>query len=485
MKSVLYIGPAGRQLWNKGRSGWQLSDSPPRRPVWVVTDMAEESFAVLEMPRLFGRDHHDYVARQLRARFPETPYRAVVPTPSSGNLLDRLAPLNHALIGISNTERLSAELAAANVPIAGIWPISLLLVNICQHRRLPTELLAVFPHLDALRIVFIKNRSPVLTRLAPTTDDVRAQAEEIVRTQRYLENTRLLERTGKALPVLILGDTNKYVGRLADTLELIAPPPPWEHKPPADWLFPLLDLAVHSPAGQVAPLQPRIEYIAGRLRHAALAAAIACLLATAWAASDQLVHIFATLKELDEEKANSKRLAAKINETEQAIARFGITPDLMRRVIRLNEQEIAAAPPFEKHLQLIAGAVGCYADLRLTSFEWRVLTASEPACQKGGPSTESPPAASSLQRRVELTMDLRMPASMGLSAHNQAVRAVSSYLSQTKGVQLLQDPARGINDNPMKGGLTPDTVSKSQTWCMAISESSAPTATTATGSVKP
>ena len=79
MKTVLHLTPGGSQYWLKGRDGWQPHDGPPSGPVWVVTDLAEEGFAEIQIPRIFGRDRQNYVSRQVASRFPDTPYRTTLP----------------------------------------------------------------------------------------------------------------------------------------------------------------------------------------------------------------------------------------------------------------------------------------------------------------------------------------------------------------------------------------------------------------------
>jgi hypothetical protein len=47
MTTLLHLGAAGRQLWARNRNGWQplIGEPDTRQPVWVVTDLAEESLA--------------------------------------------------------------------------------------------------------------------------------------------------------------------------------------------------------------------------------------------------------------------------------------------------------------------------------------------------------------------------------------------------------------------------------------------------------
>lgn len=304
MKTLLHLSPAGRQYWRRTRQGWQplTGDPDTRDPLWVVTDLAEESFAEIETPRLYGRDRNDLLDRQLATRFPDTPYRSRLKVDHGGKLIERLVPTRFTLFGITAADKLNAEFDARNISIAALCPTSLLLTRMARHKQLPPDLFVVLPSTAGLRIVFVKNRIPILTRLAPIPDQVAAQAEEIIRTHRYLENVRTLQRGSQPPPVMILGNAAAFAAPLgAARLELVAPPPPWNNAAYNDWRLPLFDLALREqPFGQLAPVARRTVYLARRLRQGALAAAAAAVVAGLLAAGTNAADIFGIVRDKEQ-----------------------------------------------------------------------------------------------------------------------------------------------------------------------------------------
>lgn len=470
MKTVLYLGPAGRQWWGKDRHGWHLLNGETGRPVWVVTDLAEESFAEIEMPRLYGRDRIAFAARQLASRFPDTPYRTLLPG-RGGSLLERIAPKRQTFVGIAGAERLNAELDDIAAPIAGIWPVSLLLAEFCRSRHLPAELLVALPNPETLRIVFIKNRTPLLTRLAPTPNNAATQLEEITRTQRYLENNRLLQRGMHACPVLLLGNPEDFAGLPASALHLISPPPPWDAKSPDDWRFPLFDLALRSPAGQVAPLPRRADFVAGRLRKGALAASVIGLVIAVAAAGSNVSAIFEVMQKQRQLAASAETANIRLAEVERRIEAMGVAPELVQRAIALDTQEIVPAPALDQALNIVAKALSKAIELRLKQLELHLLAAGESACANASATTpQSHPATTTADhsgRSVELSMEVRLPATYGPRDRIVALRNLSADLKRAGNVRIVKDPALEQNQGALQGGAAKE-VEQTHVWCMSL-----------------
>ncbi len=467
MKSLLYLGPSGRQFWCHNQGGWHASScADTADPAWVVTDFAEESFAEVDMPRLIGRDRTAYIARQMASRFPETPYRSALNLGHRSGLIGRMTPSRQIFLGVNNAERLEAELGTQT--IAGIWPISLLLALFCQSRSLPANLLVVLPYPDALRIVFLKERAPVLARLAPTPGDTATQIEEIIRTRRYLENIRAIERE-QVCPVLLLGSTEPFAQPLAAAqFQLVAPPHPWDRHPPSDWRLPLFDLALKSPAGQVAPVSRRTDYLAQRLRRGALAASAICLLAGLWAASSNLSAIFNTLGEQERAQQTARQLRADIARLEQETARFDVDPELLRRAITLDDEEIVSVPTPARHLLTHAQALAETPGPRVRQLQWQILPTSAKACSKSASTGNPEPAPEAAgQRRAELAFALALPTDFGLRDQAQQVRRMSQQLARIEGAQIIQDPASEL-DRGIPLSSTGGADASSHTWCLAL-----------------
>lgn len=475
MTDLLYLGPSGRQLWSKHKEGWQISTATPLKPVWVVTDFPEESFAEIELPRLFGRDRSIFIARQLASRFPDTPYRAVLTPAGQTGLLEKLAPSKQIFLAVNNAERLNTELG--NVPVTGIWPLSLLISLFCLKHKLPGDLLVILPEPEALRIVYLKNRTPVLTRLVSSPNQVQLQVEEIIRTRRYLENTRMVER-GQICPALLLGSAENFAAPLsAAQFELVAPPPPWNRHPPPDWRFPFFDLARRSPPGQVAPLTLRIDHLARCLRQGAFATAALCLVAAVWSASENLQVVFNTLGQREQAVQETRTVQTQLAALEQQTKHFGVDPELLRRAIALDEQEVLSVPAFSSHLETLAQTLSSFTGLRLKQLEWRLLAAGAPACSQNQGATEnaapaSPPPAgtstgSEAQRLIELSVEIALPSVSGPSEQASILRRLSEKLAKIDGARLLRDPAKELDQGTLQSGAARE-AGKSHGWCLSL-----------------
>lgn len=501
MKTLLHLGATSRQYWVRDKSGWRpLPDGAAvdlEQPIWVVTDLTEETFAEIETPRLFGRDRADLLERKLTARFPSTHYRSVISVRREEKLLDRIAPVHAVIFGIDAAERLDSELA--HIPhLAGISPMSLLLAKLGQHKQMPADLFVVMPEQNAVRIVFLKNRIPVLTRLAPASSQSMTQIEEILRTQRYLENLRLLERGGTPPAVLLLGNAQEFATPLAMAhLNLITPP--------ANWRPALFDMALRMPFGQVAPVTRRTRFLAARLRTGALAASVAVVATSMLVAGMNLMTISDTVRDQEQTESTLKQINVQSAEVERRIAAFGIAPERMRRVIEFNDREIASAPSLASHLQLVAAALndgrGTHtADpstpstaIQLGDLDWRLANAGETLCATTGTGTGTPTGAATggtsvatpalsrnnpsgnaqsvtdhnAPRRVELNFSLTLPGIVDARERSQALRAISTRLAQIDGAVLMHDPVVDLAQGALHGSSAAD-VTKKYAWCMSL-----------------
>ena len=472
MKYVLYLSPTERQLWSRDGRGWQRVSGAPQGHVWVVTDLVEESFAAIRTPRLFGLDRASYITRQLATRYPDTSYRSFLTPDQEGDLIGRIAPTRHILLGIDAAERLAAELDATPQPVAGVWPVSMLLALLGRDRDLPADLFVVMPGPGTLRIVFLKNRAPLLTRLTLTPNQPGAQVDEIVRTLRHLENTQVVQRGRHEHPLLLLADPGGLDEPMAAAHFKRVSLPRWEATPPGDWRFPLFDLALKSPSGQVAPLARRAEFLAARLGKASLVLAAVIILAGIAGAGNNLWSLFSMLNESRQVDASLQQINARIAEVELDIGKFGVAPETVRRAVALHDEELVSAPAIEPHMRLIANVMASDPNLRLKDLQWQLLapgvlpcnaTAAPDPAATGAPS----PEAGSEQRKVELGFELAVPVSYGPRDRAQTLRNISGQLEGLAGVTLWQDANKDLASGSLRGGSGLGAATK-LFWCMTL-----------------
>lgn len=491
MQTVLYLTPAGTQFWCKSRAAWQAHDSAPTGPVWVVTDLAEESFTEIKVPRIFGRDRLGFVARQLASQFPDTPFCTALSPPNRGSFMDRIAPPHQTLLGVDAAQRVNAALNALSMPLAGVWAMSMLLAQIGCHKTLPPDVFVVLPQEDALRIVVIKDHLPVLSRLIPGVTQTTEQAAEIIRTLRHLEDTRVLNRSRQAPGVLMLGEPQGLSDLLApERLELLLPPAPWAKKAPADWRFALFDLALTAPAGQLAPLPRRTKYIAARVRQLAYVVTPVSLALALWVASDNLRAIFVNLSDQSQIQDQTQKLVAQIADVEQKIAGYGVPHELLHQAITLDQQELVAAPSLAVHLKQLGQVMGQHPGLRFDRLEWRTVLPGQPICASATPSAAPTPQVAATdasagaqatvpQRQVEISFDIALPPEQQPRARARSVASVSAMLTKLNGATLLQDPAKELKQATLSGGGVRAGTEKPPSWCLTLSAPAPSPATTA------
>lgn len=476
MKNVLYLATSGAQLWRKSRAGWQAYEDPPDGPVWVVTNLVEESFDEIQIPRIFGRDRQGFIARQLASHFPDTPFSAALPIYPGGSFMDRIAPPRQALLGLDAASRVNAALDALAAPLAGVWTTSMLLTQIGSKKALPPNLFVVLPAVDALRIVFIKKRVPVLSRLIPGVTQASDQAAEITRTLRHLENTRVLDRNMKRHAVLLLGNPQGLTHLLAkDHMELIDAPAPWTTTPPTDWRFALFDLALTLPAGQLASLSRRVGFVATRLRAPSYGIAALGLGLALWVSGENLREIMANQSSQNEIQGHTQYLARQASAVEQEMAGFGVPANLVHRAVALDQEEIASAPSLPAQMQQLGQIIGQQPALRLSQFEWRMVPSGEVPCTRGAPTPASVPTepvaeAAVPKRQVEISFDITMPQEQPAKARAQTVASLSARLAKLEGVALILDPAKDLPQATLSGGsgsASPVT-EKTMSWCLAL-----------------
>jgi hypothetical protein len=470
MKQLLYLNAAGRQLWTKTDQGWQPHDGEPKGHVWIVTDFSEESIAEIKTPRLMPTDRSAFLARQLATRYPETPYRGYLTPDPGSDLLSRIAPIRHVAFGVDAAARLDEELDKGNISCAGVWPMSMLLAAYGHQRQLPADLLLLLPGVDVLRIVFLRNRTPVLTRLTITPNEPAAQIEEIVRTVRYLENTQILPRDEGNRSILFLGDHAPLLEAIGTAkLDFIDIP---GDAAPADWRFPLFDLALTSPPGQVAPLTRRTRYLGDQLGKAAMTAIAVVVLAGSILASRNFVSMLGSFTHKNTLQESLRQVDEKISETGQSIQKFGVDPDTVRRAVALYDDEIASVPPMDQHFHLLADAIAPDPNLRVKDMQWTLLGPEEPPCGLSAEAMQSlaatdPATAGPPERRIQLSFELAMPETYGPRDRALTLRRVAGQLATVQGITVWQDAQKSLAGGRLSGGAK-QTGGEKLGWCLTL-----------------
>jgi hypothetical protein len=488
MTTVLHISTAGPTWWKKTPTGWDPTSEPTQGYAGVVTDLAEETFAEITVPRIFGADRANYVQRQLQSRFPETSFRIALPVVSAGSFMERLAPPRQAIAGVEPGERIQSALQGLQVSVAGVWSTSLLLAQLGKKAPMPADLFIVLCQPQSMRILFLKQRSPVLTRLITATESAPEQAAEIVRTLRHLENTHVIERESQRFGLLLLGAAPGLAQALVgERLDPVAPPAPWNKAAVADWNHVLFDMAVKNPTGQLAPVSYRATYVARKWAQAAQLAGALCIAATVWLAGGSINSALQAYSARAALQADMKSAAAKVATTDSAIQILGVTPELVRKAVTLDSAEITSAPSMHADMVRLSRVIGAVPGVQLKSMQWQLLGAGDKACADGAAASAprpqaamgtepaagaamgtQPAAQAEPARKVELQFSLQVPEGTGPRLLAQQAAEISRQLASTQGIRLLQDPTRRLRQGVIKAGGVQAQTDGDIEWCATL-----------------
>ena len=475
MATVLFLTAEGSTWWSNQTGRWLALPGATSDPVWVVTDLTEETLVEIAVPRIFGNDRTRFVQRQLTNRFPESPYGAALPPRRSGDLMSRLAPPQQVLMAIEPADRIKAALASLQNPVVGLWSMSVLLAQLGQAKALPATLLLVLGQASSTRIVFLKNRSPVLTRLVAGSTSAAEQAVEIVRTFRHLENTHVIERGTLRLPALLLG-THAGLGAALTNDRIDAVPSPVQRwtAHPNGWRDALFDLVCKSPPGQLAPLAMRSSYLAQQVQKAARIAMAVCLVAALAVASARVVSIMGDRGLQSGLNTTASQLAEQIARADASIESFGVSPELLRKVLALDTDEIDSAPDLNAQLVAISHAVGSVPSARVQSLNWVIRGPQETSCVSdvGAPTTAPAPSGEASfepARKVELRLVIALAGDAGPRLQLQQATKLTDQFSAIESVLVVQDPARALRDGDITAaGSGQADAQRLLNWCLVL-----------------
>jgi hypothetical protein len=479
LKTLLHLSPEGAQFWRKISGQWLAVEDSGGGSVWVVSDMAEETLTEIQIPRLYGRDRAGFISRQLASRFPETPYKTALPASAQTGLLNRLAPLRQTLLALDAKERVDQVLDGLDARLVGLWSTSGLLARLGVSSALPANLFIVVPASQSMRILFLKNRVPIISRLIRESGTSQSVTAEIIRTLRHLENTKVIEREGDKPPVMVLGDSEGIAQGLTDErMTLIDAPKSLRKAGTSDFKFALFDLALQSPPGQLAPLSRRTAHVAADLNKLSFAIAAATVGIALWVLISSFDRARNDRTAITGSQTTLAALRVKLAMTDKSIAAFPVPSELVKNSLRLERDELLAAPSMPKQLTLISMALAAEPSLRLGRLDWAVESPLSPPCPTDTPVAPAaapvPTAAASdaVSSAIsnQISFDVLMPPSLIGKARTSAIAALSERLAKIPGVTLQQDPARLQTASSLAGGSRQKgTESSTVSWCMRVS----------------
>lgn len=325
-----------------------------------------------------------------------------------------------------------------------------------------------------MRIIYLKDRAPMLTRLVAIAQSASEQASEIIRTIRHLENTRVIDRGSQRFAALLLGGSVELAQALAkDRLDALPPPPAWAALADDQSNDVLFDMVCKSPAGQLAPLQLRASYLANNVARTAKVLSALSLAIAVWISAGSIQTSVQARNARQQVEAQLAQMSNEIAQVDRSIESFGVSPDLVRNALAIDEHEISSAPDLRVDLMRLSGVIAKVPDARVRQLQWRLLDAATAACPLEGAvvadtnptgSEQTPPPA---QRKVEIQMSVALAAQLGPQQLAQQAETITRGLSSLQGSNVLQDPARTLREGDIRVGIQSGE-SQDLHWCISL-----------------
>lgn len=472
MKTVLFIDSSGMRYYRHAKGLWSSIEEPsPKDTLWVLVNLPDESLEVIPLPRLFGRDRTIFLERRLASSFPESTCRASHLL--SGGLLSQGKVM---LTGLSNEKYIVDLIEPLDNTIVGLWGVAAMLTMMVK-KFVEPNLLVILPAANALRILVIRDRVPVLTRYVHC--DGESTANEILLTRQYLENQRIFER-GKSPPVLFLGDPSTVEARLTNAgLKLLSATKEFLPKGEAGWLHPIFNQLVSTPSCQLAPLPLRAKYLVRNVRWAAYAGAIVSLGVGCYFGQAEIRALIELGERAQTLQAEMNNVTAENERLSALITSSGADPELVRRATQFEAQEITAAPSDKAFLPLAAAAIAAVPDARMQTLSFRLGAAGTTLCENSSsaqsdfsqtnsaePEPES--TAENTLRHAEIQMTIVLPEDLSPQEKSEARKRISTALQSLTGITLLQDPYLASRDAILTGGAGAVTGQSEEHWCMSV-----------------
>jgi hypothetical protein len=407
--------------------GTQLVESTPgkRSAAVVVLDIADETHTVDNVPVVRGGADAALLARRrLEREFPGVTLKTLlrVRRRRRENVADVV------LIAADTAARHSAALAefAGQHDLRGVYTPAMLVAEWLRRAgQMHRQVLVVLPTPAGLRLVFVDQGRPLLSRLMPQFD-AEAAAVEIGRTVQYLHNTQRVNRDAP-VEIWFWGMADSLVEDClpaGDTYRVVATPAAPRLPDPAGGGFQaLLQLvATRPPRDQLAPHKLRVGWIAVLTRRWSLGMA-AAVLVMGFAMAFWFVRSAGDLR------------AATVSLREQEAAtvarRAGIEADLRLQGLSLQQvqdlPEAAAAVqagrvPLREALEVAGRVFGAQSGIALQTLEFQ----SAPLA--GAPATDVVCGNERTTAGARLEAKFTVAARLGIRERAQVMDAVRSAL---------------------------------------------------------
>ena len=337
---VLLVQPLQTQ-WLDARGDLMGQPADASRPARLVLDLMEETHVHLEVPAMMGNDRKGFIQFHLQSKLPDVPLRGLWPSSSINAPFARAFSLHAIGIASERLNRLLDELVTDNRPLLGAWSLSYLMAHWAGRQRAVPKVGAVFLALSmpyGVRLVLLKNRVPVFSRLLLATDSA-TQADELIQTHKYLVDDRVLDRD--VPPRFLLLDADPGLSTALFNLGASVLPESEAHA--RGTLAQLLALARDGAPGQVATVFHRRLHLAAKLRKVLLLLAGLLTMGLALTAYGEVQYLVDRLAQVSQWNQKTRELNQRTQAVRQAIEQTGADVALMRQAQAVEQSELG--PP--------------------------------------------------------------------------------------------------------------------------------------------
>ncbi len=260
---IHYLSVNEQASWSLRGGQLEAADAPAGAPAVVVLDIADEAHTVDSIPLVRGRGDAALLARRRLAReFPGVALTGLF----NVRRRPRDAAVDVVLVAADTAARHSAALEALSLQhsLRGVYTPSLLVAEWLRRAgHAARQVLVVLRTPAGLRLVFVDQGRPLLSRLMPLADD-EAATVEIGRTVQYLHNTQRVRRD-TPVEIWFWGMADSLASTLlpaAETYRVTATPAAAGVADPVNDGFRalLVMVAEKPPADQLAPHELRIGW---------------------------------------------------------------------------------------------------------------------------------------------------------------------------------------------------------------------------------
>jgi hypothetical protein len=378
--AIHYLAADLEDVWIPSPDGLVAGVARDGATLVAVVDSGDETYVTASVPRVRGGYAARLLQRRLEREFPEASLRAAMTLRQRRR--DGLTDI--VLVAVAADAAIDANVSdlGAHCKLCAVTTPSLLVAAWLRRARLrPRRLLVVLPTPAGLRLVFIEDGQPSLSRLMPALDTTGATATEISRTIQYLQNTQRIEHD-TALEIWFWGfqpaQVEACLPRDVPHVLGTAPRVPGLPDPGKDGIQALFASASASaPRTQLGSDRLRLRWFAHEARRWSLRAAAAVVLAAIAGSSAQLWRTQQVERETATMQAESSLVGTEQAALESQLASRNLSLEDVRVLPDLEQALRNTAVSFGEMATLVGNAVAAPDGIRLASLRFRSLPVSE------------------------------------------------------------------------------------------------------------